>query len=172
MKNRLIVLAVMIVALFGMSFVVSHPASAVDEVTYDNICAVQPSSSSVGCNDSGSVYVIAQRIIKWLLGIVGMVAVVMIIIGGIRLTTSSGSPEAVKVAKNTILYAVIGLVVSFSGWAVVNYVVEALNKSNTSSKQKPAEQSQNPTTETPTTPDTTTTTPPVAPSSGDPAPPD
>ena len=138
MKNRLIVLAVMIVALFGMSFVVPHPASAVDEVTYDNICAVQP-SSSVGCNDSGIVYVIAQRIINVLLGIVGMVAVVMIIIGGIRLTTSSGSPEAVKVAKNTILYAVIGLVVSFSGWAVVNYVVEALNKSNTSSKQKPAE---------------------------------
>ena len=169
MKNRLIVLAVMIVALMGLSFVMSHPASAVDEVTYANICADQP--SSVGCNDSGSVYVIVKRTINVLLGIVGMVAVVMIIIGGIRLTTSSGSPEAVKVAKNTILYAVIGLVVSFSGWAVVNYVVEALNKPNTSSKQKPAEQSQNPTTETPTTPDTTTPTPPTTPSSGDPAPP-
>lgn len=160
-RNKLIVLAVLLVALLGLGVFASHPVSAVDAVTYDTICTSQP--DSVACNNSSNVYDLVQKIINALLGVVGTVAVVMIIIGGIRLTTSGGSPDAVKVAKNTILYAVIGLVVSFSGWAVVNYVIEALNKSNTSSKQKPAEQYQSPTTETPKTPDTTAPTSPTTP---------
>src|SRR4029079_14361387 len=42
---------------------------------------------------------------------VGIVAVIMIIIAGLRYVTSAGNPEAAKGARNTILYAVIGLVV-------------------------------------------------------------
>src|SRR5205809_721108 len=48
-----------------------------------------------------------------LLFIIGAISVIMIIIGGIRYVTSSGDQTAVTAAKNTILYAIIGVVVSF-----------------------------------------------------------
>jgi len=52
----------------------------------------------------------------------GIVAVVMIAWGGFRFITSQGSPETIKEARNTVLYAVIGLVVTVSARAIINAV--------------------------------------------------
>lgn len=58
-----------------------------------------------------------------LLFVIGLVAVIMIIIGGIRYTTSNGDQNAVTSAKNTILYSVVGLVVAIMAYAIVRWVV-------------------------------------------------
>lgn len=58
--------------------------------------------------------------------IAGVVAVVMIIIAGFTLVTNGGEPDAVKKARNTILYAVIGLVVIFSAFAVTWFFLERI----------------------------------------------
>jgi len=67
--------------------------------------------------------------IKWivnvLLFVLGAVAVIMIIIGGIRYTTSNGESAQITSAKNTILYAVVGLVVAILAYAIVNFVLSA-----------------------------------------------
>lgn len=63
-------------------------------------------------------------LINTLLFIVGTLSVVMIIYGGIRYTTSAGNTSAVTAAKNTIIYAIVGLVVSFLAYAVVNWVLD------------------------------------------------
>ncbi|TAL14693.1 hypothetical protein EPN95_02205 [Patescibacteria group bacterium] len=55
--------------------------------------------------------------------IAGLVAVVMIIISGYTLVTNGGEPEAVKKARNTILYAVIGLVIVFTAFAVTWFFI-------------------------------------------------
>jgi hypothetical protein len=55
--------------------------------------------------------------------IVGAVSVVMIIIGGFRYALSAGDSSAASGAKNTIIYAVVGLVVAVSAWAIVNFVL-------------------------------------------------
>lgn len=55
--------------------------------------------------------------------IIGAVAVLMIIIGGLRYTTSNGDPTTTTSAKNTILYAVIGLIVAMMANAIVNFVL-------------------------------------------------
>ena len=55
--------------------------------------------------------------------IAGVVAVVMIIISGFTLVTNGGEPEAVKKARNTILYSVVGLVVIFAAFAVTWFVI-------------------------------------------------
>ena len=67
-----------------------------------------------------------QDITDVLLFIIGAVSVVMLIIGGIRYTISQGDSSAVTSAKNTILYAVIGLVVAILAYAVIHYVIGAL----------------------------------------------
>ncbi len=70
---------------------------------------------------------IMTRVIDIMLFVVGAVAVVMIIIGGIRYVVSSGDQNAVTSAKNTILYAVIGLVIAFLAFALVRFLVGALS---------------------------------------------
>ena len=66
-----------------------------------------------------------KKIINAILMILGIIAVIMIIIGGIRYTTSNGDSSAIKSAKDTIMYAVIGLVVAILAFAIVNFVIGA-----------------------------------------------
>lgn len=55
--------------------------------------------------------------------VVGIVAVIMIIVGGFRYVTSGGKQESVTAAKNTILYAVIGLVIVALAQVIVRFVL-------------------------------------------------
>ena len=66
---------------------------------------------------------IFKTITNVLLFIIGAISVIMLIIGGIRYTVSNGDSAAVTSAKNTILYAVIGIVVAILAYALVNFVI-------------------------------------------------
>ena len=55
--------------------------------------------------------------------ITGAISVLMIIIGGLRYVTSGGDQGGITSAKNTILYAVVGLIVSVMAYAIVNFVL-------------------------------------------------
>ncbi len=55
--------------------------------------------------------------------IVGIIAVVMIIVGGVKYITSGGASEKVTAAKNTILFAVIGLIIVALSQIIVRFVL-------------------------------------------------
>jgi hypothetical protein len=61
-----------------------------------------------------------------LLFVVGALSVIMIIVGGLRYVVSGGNSSAVTAAKNTILYAIVGLVISFLAYAIINFVINTL----------------------------------------------
>ena len=63
------------------------------------------------------------NILNGVIAVLGLVAVVVIIIGGINYMTSSGDAGKVKKAKDTILYGLIGLVVCVLAFAIVNFVI-------------------------------------------------
>ena len=65
-------------------------------------------------------------IINFILGFVGTIAVLMLIWGGFRYLTSSGKSDATKDAKNTILYAIIGIVIILLSYAIVNTLTSSL----------------------------------------------
>lgn len=66
---------------------------------------------------------IFKTITNVLLFIIGAISVIMLIIGGIRYVVSGGDSGAVTSAKNTILYAVIGIIVALLAYALVNFVI-------------------------------------------------
>lgn len=66
---------------------------------------------------------IFKTIVNVLLFIIGAISVIMLIIGGIRYTVSGGDSSAVTAAKNTILYAVVGIIVAILAYAIVNFVI-------------------------------------------------
>lgn len=63
------------------------------------------------------------NILNTLIYVTGSVSVLMIVIGGLRYTTSGGDQGSINSAKNTILYAVVGLILSLMGYAIVNFVL-------------------------------------------------
>ena len=67
-----------------------------------------------------------RAIINTIILVVGMLAVVMIIIGGINYALSQGDPGKVKKAKDTILYGIVGLVVFLLAFAIVQFVLQAI----------------------------------------------
>ena len=70
----------------------------------------------------GDLGAIIANVINIMLYIIGAAAVIMLIWGGIRYTTSGGNQNAVTSAKNTILYSIIGLVIAIFAYAIVNFV--------------------------------------------------
>ena len=72
-----------------------------------------------------------KQVTNTILYIVGIIAVIMLIIGGIKYVVSGGDSKKVTDAKNTVLYAIIGLVIAFLAFAIVNFVITALPSSET-----------------------------------------
>jgi len=67
-------------------------------------------------------------IIKYVLGFVGVIALVMFIIGGLIWMTSGGSAEKVKKGKDTLIWAVLGMGLVFFSYTIVSFVLKALIK--------------------------------------------
>ena len=67
-----------------------------------------------------------RQITNTILYIVGIIAVIMLIIGGIKYVLSGGDSKKVTDAKNTVLYAIIGLVIAVFSYAIVNFVITSL----------------------------------------------
>lgn len=67
-------------------------------------------------------------VINTLFFLLGTIAVIMIIVGGVRYVVSNGDQSGIKSAKDTIMYAVIGLVVAMLSYAIVNFVVDQFIK--------------------------------------------
>ena len=70
----------------------------------------------------------ANTIINVVIGVIGFVAVAFIIFGGFQYITSAGDPGKVKKAKDTILYGIIGLIISMLAYAIVNFVLSTVFK--------------------------------------------
>lgn len=66
------------------------------------------------------------NIIKTMFFVVGVLAVIVIIFAGVTFVMSAGNSQTIQKAKTTIIYAVIGLIVSILSYAIVNFVVSSL----------------------------------------------
>jgi type IV secretory pathway VirB2 component (pilin) len=69
---------------------------------------------------------IIGRVIKVLLSLSGTLALVMIIVAGFRWMTAQGEVDQVKKAKATLTWSIIGLIVAFSSYAMVDFILQRL----------------------------------------------
>ena len=109
---------------FGMALSgpVAQAAPAVGGIQ-DGANAAQGSDQPDELFGEGSIF---QTITNTALYIIGAISVLMLIYGGIRYTISMGDEKAVTAAKNTILYAVVGIIVALMAFAIVNFVLTSL----------------------------------------------
>ena len=115
-------------ALVGLVGVV--PLTASSTAYADNADTVKSGVKSIGGdengNKAGDFNKIIKNVINILLFLIGAIAVIVIIISGIRFTTSGGDAGQAKSAREGIIYAVVGLVVALLAFALVNFVIDSL----------------------------------------------
>ena len=70
--------------------------------------------------------VIIGQVIKAILGIVGSLALIMFIWGGLLWMTSGGNTDRLTKGRNTLVWAALGLVIIFASYALVHFVIEQL----------------------------------------------
>ncbi|GAC1369606.1 MAG: hypothetical protein NVSMB39_1590 [Candidatus Saccharimonadales bacterium] len=102
----------------------TNPDPATGTIQDGANCA-QPNGTSGNLFATGGIF---QTIANVLIFLVGAIAVIYLIIGGLRYVTSGGDAKAVSAAKDTILYAVIGIVVAVISFALVSFVISSLAK--------------------------------------------
>ncbi|MGH7142138.1 MAG: hypothetical protein ACREF5_01545 [Candidatus Saccharimonadales bacterium] len=110
------------VILNGSTYAANTPASEACQ-------GVALTSGGSGCGDNGAqVGNVVIVIINLLSAIVGIAAVIMVIIAGLRFTTSAGNPQSVAGARSALLYALVGLVVVALAQVLVHFVLsQAIN---------------------------------------------
>lgn len=86
-----------------------------------------PSGGSCTSADKRTVLGTIQQATDVLLYVTSAISVLMIIIGGLRYTTSGGDQAGMTGAKNTIMYSLIGLIVSVMAYAIVHFIFAAFN---------------------------------------------
>ena len=104
---------------------VSLSMHTVAAVAVNDVCSVN-TDSAICKKGSVTVPGFIKILVNTLLFILGVVAVIVIIIAGIFYATSSGNPNQVTQAKNTLLYAVVGLIVATLAYAIVNFVITSI----------------------------------------------
>lgn len=114
------VLAVPLLA-FGLSFVANDTALAQDLST--GLQASKGTGSAEELDLEGEDG-LAKTIVNFMLWLVVILCVIMLIFGGIKYATSAGDTNKVQSAKNTIMYAVVGLIVAIFAWAIASWLVD------------------------------------------------
>lgn len=117
-----LILPVLLIGVMAVATVANASALTLQEGAQAAQCDGCPSDLF---GDTG----VFKQVTNTILYIVGIIAVIMLIIGGIRYVISGGDAKKVTDAKNTVLYAIIGLIIAFLAFAIVNFVITALPSS-------------------------------------------
>ena len=96
--------------------------------------------ASCGCPDAESgkdnLTKVIGSIVSAVIAILGVVAIIFIVVGGIGYMTSTGDAGKVKKAKDTILYACIGLIICALAFAITQFVISTLNNATSTTEDE------------------------------------
>lgn len=117
-----------VILFLGIGLVSIAPAAYASADTKSEICeGVNVVSGGSGCNDStGRLQNILGTAINLLSIFVGIAATIMVIVGGFKYVTSGGDTGKLKSARDTIIYAIIGLVIVALAQTLVKFVLNRL----------------------------------------------
>lgn len=138
MLKRIRALILVLTIMFG-SMLAMSPVVLADART--EICdGVAAAGGGTGCTPGSgpTVQSVVAKVVNILSFVVGVVAVIMVIVGGIKYVTSSGDSNNVNSAKNTILYAIVGLVVAVMAQILVKYVLNTVAPATTTTSTEHA----------------------------------
>ena len=122
LKSILISTLMVAVMVFGVSIIYQTGNTEIVGAINSEITSGM-NATSAGTSTPTDANVVIKNVTNIMFFIIGAVSVIMLIYGGIRYTTSGGNANSVTAAKNTVIYSIVGLVISILAYAIVNFVV-------------------------------------------------
>ena len=116
-----------VTGILGLSTLTLAPAFA-DDVCNSNAAQAVKDAAGCGSTSKDGLFNVVQALLNTIISVVSIVAVIFIVIGGVKYMTSAGAPSKASSARKTILYAAIGLVVCVLAFAIVNFVIATVLK--------------------------------------------
>jgi heme/copper-type cytochrome/quinol oxidase subunit 2 len=126
--NKIKAIIVSLGLVLGFIGAVMLPQNAMATAVQDPMSEACKGNSNLEICKQTDMMTIIKNVINTLMFCIGIVAVGMIIFSGVKYATSMGDAGNITKAKNTLLYSVVGLVVTFLAYAIVNFVVLRLLK--------------------------------------------
>jgi hypothetical protein len=124
MTHRLKKVAAFATAL-GATIALSAPMAALAQVNAADLGLNQDLGGAIGLS-STDPKVVAGRIINTALGFLGIIAVVIVLLGGFKYMVAGGNEEKTSEAKKLIVSGIIGLAIILSAWAITSFVISNL----------------------------------------------
>ena len=122
--TKILTAGILMIGLLGVFTPAVSAANGIDICSNGNENSVYCKNKNTG---ETQVNGIIKTIVEVLLTAVGAISIIMIVIGGIMFALSSGDAQKAAKARNTVLYAVVGLAVSLFASAIVNFVFNRFN---------------------------------------------
>lgn len=124
-KIKLLVVGLVVMASASMAAVLSTPSYAGAQAQQAACEAIGKTWNGSSCGDGeAKINNTIENIVRILSVVVGIIAVIMIIVGGFLYITSGGDSSKTKNARNTIVYALIGLVIAVLAQVIVGFVID------------------------------------------------
>lgn len=132
MKNKTLFASLLTICFLMVNFVLA--VTCPDATNWDNSSGVCiPTSSSIGLPDGGGtadpVATVIFNVMRWLLRIVGIIAVIGFVVAGIQYLTSAGDQNMIESAKRNTKWSIVGVIVALMGIVILNFVWTTLNNS-------------------------------------------
>ena len=122
--TKILTAGMLMIGLLGVFTPAVSAANGIDICSNGNENSVYCKNKDSGGDQVGGII---KTIVEVLLMAVGAISIIMIVIGGILFALSSGDAQKAAKARSTILYAVVGLIVSIFASAIVNFVFNRFN---------------------------------------------
>ncbi len=132
MTNKKVFVSLLLLLIIGFGFYsttkVSAQSNIIPKASGRSACSDEPGKTADDCGDYAvsDFIALAINISQWILGIVGSLTLLMFVYGGFTFLISAGSSEKVGQAKKIITAAVIGLIIIFASWLIINYVFQIM----------------------------------------------
>lgn len=128
---RSVIASFVLVATIVVGGLTPQPVAAVGIDPLSEICSQGGNANSAVCQDRRAepdtgLYDFIETVVNTILLILGSVAVIMLVVGGFRFVISGGDQAAVNRARDTIIYAIIGLIVAMVAYSIVGFVLDSL----------------------------------------------
>jgi len=122
--KRLLLIALAFLSLSLSGLAIAHSPAALADAKADLCAGANAATGATNCNDtSGTISTTIKNIVFMLSSIIGVIAVIMIIIGGFKYITAGGDSSKVSSAKSTITYAIVGLIIVALAQFIVQFVL-------------------------------------------------
>lgn len=121
----------LLIAIFSCALMVLGVSAPVFADEYNPVCAEDSGvdaelRAQAGCTETRELTSVAATVINIAIFFIAIVAVIVIILGGVQFATSLGDPTKTTQGRNMLLYGVIGLAVAVLAWTIVNFVIGAI----------------------------------------------